>query len=43
MLENIFKKNIFPENDFAENILRWKLFYVETNGALDKLSQTEFY
>jgi hypothetical protein len=27
-------KNIFQKNDFPETILRRKLFYVETNGAL---------
>lgn len=27
------KKIIFSENDFVEIILRWKSFYVETNGA----------
>ena len=29
-----FVKNIFRENDFSENIFRWKLFYVEVNKAL---------
>jgi hypothetical protein len=32
-LKNIFEKIIFSENDFAENILRRKSFYVETNGV----------
>ena len=26
-------KNIFTENKFLENILRWKLFYIERNEA----------
>jgi hypothetical protein len=32
--KNIFDKIIFFENDFIENILRRKPFYVETNRAL---------
>jgi hypothetical protein len=32
-------KNIFQKNDFPETILRRKLFYVETNGALVKIEK----
>jgi hypothetical protein len=34
MPKNIFEKIIFPKNDFVENVLRRKSFYVETNLAL---------
>ena len=30
-------ENIFRENDFLENILQQKPFYVEVNGALDTI------
>jgi len=33
-LANFLKKIIFSENDFVENILQQKSFYVEINGAL---------
>jgi hypothetical protein len=33
-------ENIFMENDFSENIFRWKSFYVEVNGAKKKKKKT---